>query len=162
MYGETSQATVSNLFLLAQAQIKNGNYSQALSNSEKIIAASSGLRESFGDDFAVVVSKFYAQAASVAFVTNKFESALSHAEKGLKLMDEVDLEKEDAAVKKNMRLAKRDLLNLLVRTQARLTGRSSTDLRHELAKKHDLGSTFMSEHDDQQASLAELTANIRT
>ena len=59
--GEQSTQVCSNLFLMAHLQIKIGRYTDAQVNNEKVVGMSEGLRGEFGDDYAIVASKFYLQ-----------------------------------------------------------------------------------------------------
>eukprot|EP00353_Schmidingerella_taraikaensis_P001397 CAMPEP_0185595796 /NCGR_PEP_ID=MMETSP0434-20130131/79532_1 /TAXON_ID=626734 ORGANISM="Favella taraikaensis, Strain Fe Narragansett Bay" /NCGR_SAMPLE_ID=MMETSP0434 /ASSEMBLY_ACC=CAM_ASM_000379 /LENGTH=51 /DNA_ID=CAMNT_0028224033 /DNA_START=1056 /DNA_END=1211 /DNA_ORIENTATION=+ len=50
------------------------------------MAGIEGIRKDLGEDFAIVVSKFYMQQANLAFVTGKIELAKEAATKGLELV----------------------------------------------------------------------------
>ena len=45
-----------------------------------------GLREEFGEDYAIVASKFYMQQANLAFVSNKLDAAEKAASQGIVLV----------------------------------------------------------------------------
>ena len=87
--GDQSTNVCSNLFLMAHLQIKLGRYTDAQVNNGKVIGMSEALREDFGDDYAIVASKFYLQQAKLAFITRHNQDAKTAVEKGLLLIVDV-------------------------------------------------------------------------
>lgn len=57
-----------------------------MANSEKVMELCEGLREEFGEDYAIVASKFYMQQANLAFVSNKLDAAEKAASQGIVLV----------------------------------------------------------------------------
>ena len=55
-------------------------------HNEKIMGMEAGLKEEFGEDYAIVCSRFWLQKANLSFMTGKLEDAKNSAEKGLELV----------------------------------------------------------------------------
>lgn len=82
-----------------------------------MIAGIEGIREDLGEDFSIVVSKFYMQQANLAYLTGKLDLAVEAAEKGIELTQKVETDEEDT--RKASMQTQRDLLNLLTRARAK-------------------------------------------
>lgn len=107
--------------------VRIGRFNDAVATSNKVIAGIEGIREDLGEDFAIVVSKFYMQQANLAFVTGKLELAIEAATKGIELTKQVNTEEEDT--KRASNHTARDLMNLLTRAKAKHEGRNATEIR---------------------------------
>ena len=121
-----------------------GRFSDAVATNEKVIAGIEGIRKDLGEDFAIVVSKFYNQQASLAFVTGNIDLAIEAAEKGIELTQQVQTDEEDT--RRASLHTMRDLLNLLTRAKAKKDGRKASDIRKELSRLHGVPTTFMGIH----------------
>ncbi len=53
--------------------MKLGKYADAKANNDKVMEMCDNLRGAFGDDYAIVASKFYMQQANIAFVFGNLE-----------------------------------------------------------------------------------------
>jgi len=134
--------------------MKMGRYAAAKVNSEKVMGMCDGLKATFGEDYAIVASKFFMQQANLAFVYGKLEEAKAAAESGLELVVTVSTEDED--IKKASNHTQRDLLNMLVRVRAKLEGVEARQLRAEVAEKRGIALTFMAGQDQEMKKLEEV------
>merc|ERR1712151_553922 len=102
------------------------------------------LREEFKDDYGIVATKFYLQAANINFITGNFEEARKNALKGLEVVESLDHSKiPEEDIRRSMHNTKRDLLNVKIRTTAKLDSIDPWNLRAEEAEKNNLSISLM-------------------
>ena len=134
--------------------MKIGRFEEAYEYNEFVMKTQAELKTEFGEDYAIVASKFYMQQANINFIGGDLEKAKEAAERGIELVAEVKTDDED--IRKASNHTQRDLLNLLVRARSRLENRDAREIRSEMSAKHGLGPTFMTMHDKQQQRLDEV------
>ena len=110
-----------------------------------------GLKQSFGVDYPIVASKFYMQKANLCFIQGRLEEAKTACARGLELVKQVNT--KDADIKNASHHTYRDILNLLVRTRAKLEKGDSAVIRKQLADEHGLPITFNAGQDEQKAKI---------
>jgi len=91
----------------------------------------------------------------------RFEDAKESAATGIDYCTQVKEEKQEAATLKTLDYGRRDLLNILTRAEAKLTGRAVGEVRAETAKAHHVDNTFCKTFVKQQEQLEKLTASLR-
>ena len=104
------------------------------------------LKEEFKEDYEILASKFHKQEADLAFIMGDYEKAMATATKGLELVKQVNT--TDTATRKASNNTQRDLLNLIVRIRSSLEKKLAKDLRDEIGQQHELGTTFLAEHEE--------------
>ena len=145
--GERSSQVCSNTFLVAHLQIKLGRLTEAMANNEKIMGMFEDLKADFGEDYAIICSKFYLQKANLQFFSGKLEEAKQTAVEGVKLVKQVKNIDDEGTRSATMRCL-RDLLNLIVRIRTRLEGGNSAAIRKQVSEENGVGITFMKLHDE--------------
>ena len=144
----------SNLFLTAQFELKIGRYADALAHSDKVMNMCESLKDELEPDYAIIASKFYMQQANIAFMHGDIQKAKDAAEKGFELVLQVDTKEAD--IREASSQTQRDLMNMLLRTRARLEKKDVRELRKEFSKTYGIGLTFLKTHDEHQKNNEDL------
>jgi len=76
--------------LTGQFQLKVGQFDASKASSQLAIEMLEELKEVFKEDYGIVATKFYLQAANVNFITGDYETSLKHALNGLEIVDTVN------------------------------------------------------------------------
>ena len=112
--------------------MKVGRFEESNKDSDEMIERAIKLKDEFGEDYAVVATKFYVQQASIKFILRDYQKAKESANLGISLCAEV--KEEDLEIKRSVNNAKRDLMNVLLRSTVKLDpSKDSATLRKEMA-----------------------------
>ena len=140
------------MFLTGQFQLKVGLFEESQASSATATTLLEELKTEFGDDYGIVATKFYLQAANVDFITGNWETARTNALKGLEIVETCN--PPEADIKRAMHNTKRDLLNVKIRTTAKLDSMDPWNLRVEEAAKNNLSSTLLPLEDAEEEARA--------
>ena len=98
------------------------------------------LKDEFKDDFAILAIKYYLQAANVNFIMANYEEALKNALKGLHI---IETSPSSPDIQKSVDNSRRDLLNIKIRSTAKIEKIDPWKMREDEAEALQLGVTLM-------------------
>ena len=140
LFGERSTQVCTNLFLTGQFQLKAGLFEESKANSAIAITMLEELKDKFEDDYAILAIKYYLQAANINFIMANYQEARKNALKGLQI---IETSPASPDIQKSVDNSKRDLLNIKIRSTAKLDNIDPWKMREEEAEAHQLGVTLM-------------------
>jgi hypothetical protein len=109
----------SNLYLKSKMQMKCLKYEESLKSIKEAFQMRDQLTEEFGEDLAVVTSRYYLQLADLYFVIQKYQECTEAACLGIEQVNIASKADEDIA--SHLNNTRRDLINLKLRSAKKIT-----------------------------------------
>lgn len=125
--GKKDSKVCSNMFLRSQLEMRTGRFEESLETIGQASTLLESTRKEFGQDYEVIKSKFHLQAANTHYILRNFVDCLEQSTRGLEQANKTQL--REPGIARVMANVRRDLINLQIRSQARVQNVKASELR---------------------------------